>query len=49
MCVTVSDWWKFNRAKRRFGEEIQTKNYDIYNINEVMIETRMYWFFSIAN
>lgn len=26
MCVTVSDWWKFNRAKRRFGEEIQTKN-----------------------
>ena len=32
----------------RFGEEIKTKNFKINYINEVIIQTRNYFFFSIS-
>ena len=31
-----------------FGEEIQTQDFNIHNINEAIIQTQTWWFFSIT-
>ena len=38
----------FKGAPCGSGEEIQTQNLNIYNINDVIIQTQKYVFFSIT-